>query len=81
MHMGGEYIRALVLVLSLLSAGVRAQTVVVVDQEGEPIEGVLLQWTCSETGYKEVFTTDIEGFAWPDKECASVEIPRSLNEY
>lgn len=73
MHMGGECIRALVLVLTLLSAGVSAQTVVVVDQEGEPIGGVLLQWTCSDTGAKEVFTTDIEGFDWPEKECANVE--------
>ena len=41
MLMGGECIRTLVLVLTLLSAGVSAQTLVVVDQEGKPIEGVL----------------------------------------
>ena len=46
---------------------------VVVDQEGEPIGGALLQWTCSDTGSKEVFTSDIEGFDWPEGECANVE--------
>ena len=73
MLMGGECIRTFVLVLTLLSAGVSAQTVIVVDQEGEPIEGVLLQWTCLDTGSKEVFTTVIEGFDWPERECANVE--------
>ena len=73
MHAVGKHTSSVLMLWGMCCGHFAAQNVVVQDVTGEELPGVVVHWSCLESGATEVFTTEAGGFQWPEIFCDRVQ--------
>ena len=73
MHAVGKLTSTVLMLWGMCCGHLAAQNVVVQDVAGGELPGVLVHWSCLESGATEVFTTEAGGFQWPERFCDRVQ--------